>query len=42
MVWLGYGLAWLSTVISTSVGIYFYTPSCIKISKSKEEGSNKD
>ena len=52
MIWLGYGLAWLSTAIATSVGIYytysawclwaFILPACINISSSKEEGSKND
>lgn len=52
MVWIGYGLAWLSTALAISVGIY-YTHSawclwalillaCIGISQGKEEGNDKD
>lgn len=50
MIWLGYGLAWLSTAIATSVGIYythsawclwaFILPACIKISTSKDKDTS--
>lgn len=50
MIWLGYGLAWLSTSIATSVGIYYthsawclwalILPACINISSNKDKDTS--
>ena len=52
MIWFAYAMAWLSTAIAVSCGIYYthsawclwalFIPACIKVTKDREDEDNNE